>query len=103
MASDPAEPDRLQALIDPSPLALVEFGLDTRIRLWNAAAERIFGCRSPPRRSGTRPAASSATSSPTPTAPVPVEIADVPDERLPAPVEVRGLADRVEALGGSLE
>src|SRR3954452_15934862 len=33
----------LQALIDSSPLALVEFGLDTRIRLWNPAAERIFG------------------------------------------------------------
>jgi PAS domain S-box-containing protein len=32
-----------QALIDSSPLALVEFGLDTRIRLWNPAAERIFG------------------------------------------------------------
>jgi len=37
------EEDRLQALIDSSPLALVEFGLDTRIRLWNPAAERIFG------------------------------------------------------------
>jgi PAS domain S-box-containing protein len=34
---------RLQALIDSSPLALVEFALDTRIRLWNPAAERIFG------------------------------------------------------------
>ena len=34
---------RLQALIDSSPLALVEFGVDTRIRLWNPAAERIFG------------------------------------------------------------
>jgi PAS domain S-box-containing protein len=33
----------LQALIDSSPLALVEFDLDTRIRLWNPAAERIFG------------------------------------------------------------
>jgi PAS domain S-box-containing protein len=30
-------------LIDSSPVALVEFGLDTRIRLWNPAAERIFG------------------------------------------------------------
>src|ERR1700741_4223417 len=37
------EDERLQALIDSSPLALVEFGLDTRIRLWNPAAERIFG------------------------------------------------------------
>ena len=35
--------ERLQALIDSSPLALVEFGLDTSIRLWNPAAERIFG------------------------------------------------------------
>jgi PAS domain S-box-containing protein len=33
----------LQALIEASPVALVEFGLDTRIRLWNRAAERIFG------------------------------------------------------------
>jgi PAS domain S-box-containing protein len=38
-----AQEERLQALIDSSPLALVEFGLDTRIRLWNPAAERIFG------------------------------------------------------------
>ena len=35
--------DELQALIDSSPLALVEFALDTRILLWNPAAERIFG------------------------------------------------------------
>ncbi|HEU0247576.1 MAG TPA: PAS domain S-box protein [Gaiellaceae bacterium] len=35
--------ERLQALIDSSPLALVEFGPDRRIRLWNPAAERIFG------------------------------------------------------------
>jgi PAS domain S-box-containing protein len=34
---------RLQALIDSSPLALVEFALDTRVQLWNPAAERIFG------------------------------------------------------------
>jgi PAS domain S-box-containing protein len=41
---DPERPEeRLQALIDASPLALVEFGLDSRIRLWNPAAERIFG------------------------------------------------------------
>ncbi len=38
-----AQEERLQALIDSSPLALVEFGLDTRIRVWNPAAERIFG------------------------------------------------------------
>ncbi len=41
--SNHSEGERLQALIDSSPLALVEFGLDTRIRLWNPAAERIFG------------------------------------------------------------
>jgi PAS domain S-box-containing protein len=35
--------EQLQALIDSSPLALVEFGLDRRIRLWNPAAQRIFG------------------------------------------------------------
>ena len=34
--------ERLQALIDSSPLALVEFGLDTRIRLWNPAAEHLL-------------------------------------------------------------
>jgi PAS domain S-box-containing protein len=34
---------RLQALIDSSPLALVEFDLETRVQLWNPAAERIFG------------------------------------------------------------
>jgi PAS domain S-box-containing protein len=38
-----AQEERLRALIDASPVALVEFGLDTRIRLWNPAAERIFG------------------------------------------------------------
>jgi PAS domain S-box-containing protein len=63
---DPERPEeRLQALIDASPLALVEFGLDTRIRLWNPAAERIFGwtaasacartARSSPSRSRPRP------------------------------------------------
>jgi PAS domain S-box-containing protein len=43
MAQRRRQEGRLQALIDSSPLALVEFGLDTRIRLWNPAAERIFG------------------------------------------------------------
>ncbi|MGH3010855.1 MAG: PAS domain-containing sensor histidine kinase [Gaiellaceae bacterium] len=43
MTDRKAQEERLQALIDSSPLALVEFGLDTRIRLWNPAAERIFG------------------------------------------------------------
>jgi PAS domain S-box-containing protein len=43
MSSSEQQEERLQALINSSPLALVEFGLDTRIRLWNPAAERIFG------------------------------------------------------------
>jgi PAS domain S-box-containing protein len=43
MAEGKGQEGRLQALIDSSPLALVEFGLDTSIRLWNPAAERIFG------------------------------------------------------------
>jgi PAS domain S-box-containing protein len=43
MAEGRRQEGRLQALIDSSPLALVEFGMDTRIRLWNPAAERIFG------------------------------------------------------------
>jgi PAS domain S-box-containing protein len=43
MSEGKHEQEQLQALIDSSPLALVEFGLDTRIRLWNPAAERIFG------------------------------------------------------------
>jgi PAS domain S-box-containing protein len=30
-------------VVDASPVALVEFAHDTRIRLWNPAAERIFG------------------------------------------------------------
>jgi PAS domain S-box-containing protein len=38
-----AQEERLHALIDASPVALCEFALDTRVRLWNAAAERIFG------------------------------------------------------------
>ena len=43
ISEDKHQLEQLQALIDSSPLALVEFGLDTRIRLWNPAAERIFG------------------------------------------------------------
>jgi PAS domain S-box-containing protein len=41
--SDGTEQGELQALVDSSPLAIVEFGLDRRVRLWNPAAERIFG------------------------------------------------------------
>jgi PAS domain S-box-containing protein len=40
----PAE--HLEALIQASPLAIQEFDLDGRVRLWNAAAERIYGWRS---------------------------------------------------------
>ena len=43
MSEGTQQEKRLQALIDSSPVALVEFGRDTRIRLWNPAAERIFG------------------------------------------------------------
>src|ERR671914_2689105 len=43
MSEAKQQEERLQALIDSSPVALVEFGMDTRIRLWNPAAERIFG------------------------------------------------------------
>jgi PAS domain S-box-containing protein len=33
----------LQALVEASPLAIVVLGDDTRVRLWNPAAERLFG------------------------------------------------------------
>jgi PAS domain S-box-containing protein len=35
--------ERLHAVIESSPVAIGEIDLDTRVRLWNAAAERIFG------------------------------------------------------------
>jgi two-component system cell cycle sensor histidine kinase/response regulator CckA len=35
--------DRLEALIDASPLAIVELDLHGRVKLWNHAAERTFG------------------------------------------------------------
>jgi PAS domain S-box-containing protein len=35
--------ERLRAVIDASPLAIVEYGLDDTIARWNPAAERIFG------------------------------------------------------------
>jgi PAS domain S-box-containing protein len=43
LAESKQQKERLQALIDSSPLALVEYGPDKRVRLWNPAAERIFG------------------------------------------------------------
>lgn len=48
--------EQLPALIDASPVALMEFGLDTRIRLWNPAAEPSCGRGSrtwPPRARGS--------------------------------------------------
>jgi two-component system cell cycle sensor histidine kinase/response regulator CckA len=38
--------DRLRALIEAAPTAIVELGTDGRVRTWNAAAERIFGWHS---------------------------------------------------------
>ena len=35
--------ERLRAVIESSPLAIVEADLETRVILWNPAAERIFG------------------------------------------------------------
>ena len=35
--------DRLRAVIDASPVAIVELDPDSRVRLWNPAAERIYG------------------------------------------------------------
>jgi len=37
--------DRLGAVIDASPVAIVELDPDRRVRLWNPAAERIYGWR----------------------------------------------------------
>jgi PAS domain S-box-containing protein len=35
--------DRLHAVIAASPIPILEVGLDDRVRLWNPAAERVFG------------------------------------------------------------
>ncbi len=35
--------ERLRAAIESSPVAIIELGLDSMIRTWNPAAERIFG------------------------------------------------------------
>jgi diguanylate cyclase (GGDEF)-like protein/PAS domain S-box-containing protein len=37
--------ERLHAVIDASPVAIVELDPDSRVRLWNPAAERIYGWR----------------------------------------------------------
>jgi PAS domain S-box-containing protein len=38
-----ASGDRLGALIDAAPVAIIELDTDGRVRTWNSAAERIFG------------------------------------------------------------
>jgi PAS domain S-box-containing protein len=35
--------ERFRAVIESAPVAIVEIGLDDKVRLWNPAAERIFG------------------------------------------------------------
>jgi PAS domain S-box-containing protein len=35
--------ERFRAVIESAPVAIIEIGLDHRVRLWNPAAERIFG------------------------------------------------------------
>ncbi len=35
--------ERFRAVIESAPVAIVEIGLDDRVRLWNRAAEQIFG------------------------------------------------------------
>jgi PAS domain S-box-containing protein len=38
-----AAEERFRAVVEGAPVAIVEIGLDDRVRLWNPAAERIFG------------------------------------------------------------
>jgi PAS domain S-box-containing protein len=38
-----ASEERFRAVVDSSPVAIVELGLDDTVKLWNPAAERIFG------------------------------------------------------------
>jgi PAS domain S-box-containing protein len=38
-----AAEERLRAVVENAPIAIVELGLDDRVGLWNPAAERIFG------------------------------------------------------------
>ena len=35
--------DRLRAVMESSPLAIIEVDLESRVIVWNRAAERIFG------------------------------------------------------------
>ena len=66
--------ERLRAAIESSPVAIIEVGLDSMIRTWNPAAERIFGWTAAEARRG----------------PLPM----IPDERLP---EYELLVARVRA------
>ena len=38
-----ASEERFRAVVDSAPVAIVEVGLDDTVKLWNPAAERIFG------------------------------------------------------------
>jgi PAS domain S-box-containing protein len=38
-----ASEERFRAVVDSSPVAIIELGLDDTVKLWNPAAERIFG------------------------------------------------------------
>jgi PAS domain S-box-containing protein len=38
-----ASEERLRAVVESAPVAIVEIGLDEKIKLWNPGAERIFG------------------------------------------------------------
>jgi PAS domain S-box-containing protein len=38
-----ASEERFRAVVDSAPVAIVEIGLDDKVKLWNPAAERIFG------------------------------------------------------------
>jgi PAS domain S-box-containing protein len=38
-----ASEERFRAVVDSAPVAIIELGLDDTVKLWNPAAERIFG------------------------------------------------------------
>jgi PAS domain S-box-containing protein len=50
-----ASEQRLTAVIDSAPVAVIEVGLDGRIRRWNPAAEQIFGWTAEEATSGPLP------------------------------------------------
>jgi two-component system cell cycle sensor histidine kinase/response regulator CckA len=61
-----ANGDRLRALIEAAPTAIVELDTDGRVRTWNAAAERIFGWRAGDVLGNPCPIAPVAPASPSP-------------------------------------